>query len=279
MKKTPVRPPWDYQDHHGPFDLIGDVHGCADELEDLLQTLGYKIIENRPGALLSSGPIYVHPEDRQAVFLGDFVDRGPGILKTLRILHNMVEHGSALCVIGNHDDKLLRKLKGRNVEIKNGLETSVKALETLPDDVQKPFKHQLTDFLNKMFYYLVLDQGRLIAVHAGIKKDMIGRASDQIKAFALYGDTTGQQDDYGLPIRRDWAADYHGSAWIIYGHSPVTELLWKNKTLNIDTGCVFGGTLTALQYPEMETVSIPARKIYYQSQKPFLTTRATDYSI
>ena len=83
-------------------------------------------------------------------------------------------------------------------------------------------------------------------------------------------ETTGETDEFGLPVRYNWAADYRGKALVVYGHTPVPEPLFLNNTVNIDTGCVFGGQLTALRYPERETVSVKARQTYYEPARPFL---------
>ena len=86
----------------------------------------------------------------------------------------------------------------------------------------------------------------------------------------MYGETTGETDEFGLPVRYNWAAEYRGRAMVVYGHTPVPEPEWLNRTICIDTGCVFGGKLTALRYPEKELVSVPALQTYYESAKPFL---------
>lgn len=253
----------------GPFDLIGDVHGCYVELEVLLNKLGYVVCEQLPGQALASGPVYRHPEGRLAVFLGDLVDRGPRILDTVRLVYNMVFRGAALCVCGNHDDKLLRKLKGRNVTIAHGLEMSLAEIDALPQPVKRPFIRDLTAFLETLPYHYILDNGRLVIAHAGLKEEFHGKHSKASRAFALYGEVTGVRDSYNLPVRGDWPSRYQGEAWVVYGHVPVQKPAWKNRTVGIDTGCVFGGKLTALRYPEMETVSVPARQVYYESLRPF----------
>jgi polynucleotide kinase-phosphatase len=99
---------------------------------------------------------------------------------------------------------------------------------------------------------------------------MHGRGSGRVREFALYGETTGETDEFGLPVRYNWAADYRGSATVVYGHTPVPEPEWLNRTINVDTGCVFGGGLTALRYPERELVSVPARRTYCEPSRPFL---------
>jgi protein phosphatase len=75
----------------------------------------------------------------------------------------------------------------------------------------------------------------------------------------VFGETAGETDEFGLPVRPAWAADYRGNAALVYGHTPVREAEWLNDTINIYTGCVFGGRLTALRWPERELVSVAAR--------------------
>jgi protein phosphatase len=242
---------------HGPFDLIGDVHGCGDELEELLEKLGYQ--EDGTG-------VRRHPEGRKVVFLGDLVDRGPRVVDVLRIAMGMVEARTALCVPGNHDAKLVRWLRGKNVRMAHGLERSAEQLER-----ESPqFRERVASFLDGLVSHYVLDDGRLVAAHAGMKEEMQGRASGRVREFALYGETTGEVDEFGLPVRANWAAEYRGSAMVVYGHTPVLEPEWLNRTINIDTGCVFGGKLTALRYPELELTSVPARQVYTGTARPFL---------
>ena len=120
----------------------------------------------------------------------------------------------------------------------------------------------------------VLDGGKLVVAHAGMKEEMQGRGSGAVRDFALYGETTGETDEFGLPIRYNWAAEYRGKATVVYGHTPVPEPEWLNRTINIDTGCVFGGKLTALRYPEKELVSVAARATYAVPARPFLALEA-----
>lgn len=239
---------------HGPFDIIGDVHGCRSELEALLGRLGYDVGAAR------------HPDGRNVVFLGDLVDRGPDIPGVLRIVMKMVEGGTALCVPGNHEMKLLRKLRGKDVQITHGLAESLAQLEREPPE----FRKQVMDFIDGLVSHYVLDHGKLVVAHAGMKESMQGRGSGKVRDFALYGETNGETDQFGLPVRYNWAAEYRGRAMVVYGHTPVPEPEWLNGTINIDTGCVFGGRLTALRYPEKELVSVPAERTWCQPAKPFL---------
>lgn len=261
------QPLWNNLKHErGPFDIIGDIHGCCDELEALLQKLGYE--KGKEGEELWNYPIYYHPEGRKAVFLGDLVDRGPRILDTVKLVRNMVNAGTALCVPGNHENKLLRKLRGKNVRVTHGLEQTLNEIEALPDAVREPFSKELQKFLDSLISHYLLDDGRLVVAHAGMKQEMQGRGSGAVREFALYGETTGEIDEFGLPIRYNWAGEYRGEAMVVYGHTPVPEAEWLNNTIDIDTGCVYGGKLTALRYPERELVSIPAARVYREPVKP-----------
>lgn len=257
----------------GPFDIIGDVHGCADELEELLRRLGYECgyrmdLDNYARGWSQS--TWCHPNGRKAVFVGDLVDRGPRVLGTLSIARNMVASGSALCVPGNHDVKLLKKLNGRDVQITHGLAETLAEIDSLPVVIREKFVPELIEFLDGLVSHYVLDGGKLVVAHAGLKQEMQGRGSGKVRDFCLYGETTGETDELGLPVRHNWAAEYRGPAAVVYGHTPVPEPEWLNNTVNIDTGCVFGGKLTALRWPEREFVSVPAARTYCEPARPFL---------
>jgi len=257
----------DRRDEHGPFDIIGDVHGCFDELSALLGELGYQIDVSEE----NSGRRYhvTHPARRRIVFLGDLVDRGPRIPDCLRLAMDMVEDGAALCVPGNHEVKLLKKIQGRDVNMSHGLAESVKQLESEPAE----FHERAAKFIDRLVSHFVLDDGRLVVAHAGMKQEMQGRSSGAVRSFALFGETTGETDEFGLPVRYDWAGEYRGKAMVAYGHTPVPEAEWLNRTICLDTGCVFGGRLTALRYPEKELVSVPAQSTYFEPLRP-LDSRA-----
>ena len=272
-------PLWnDRTGERGPFDIIGDVHGCADELELLLAKLGYQ-----PGETPFAEPgwtrkTYDHPESRRAVFVGDIVDRGPRILDAVGIVRNMVVGGAALCVPGNHDAKLLKKLEGRDVKIAHGLAQTLAEIEALPAETWPGFTRSLAAFLDGLVSHYVFDGGKLVVAHAGMKEEYQGRGSATVRAFALYGETTGETDEFGLPVRYDWASEYRGAAAVVYGHTPVPEPEWLNNTVNVDTGCVFGGRLTALRYPERELVSVPAARVYCEPARPFLPAQGETLS-
>jgi len=259
---------------HGPFDIIGDVHGCFDELVDLLTRLGYSVEGRANGQGVPSYSVKP-PEGRKAVFLGDLVDRGPKIPEVLALVMSMIEADTALCVPGNHDIKLMRKLRGKDVQITHGLENSLEQLEKHPAE----FRSQVSEFIDARISHYVLDDGKLVVAHAGMKEEMQGRGSGKVRDFALYGETTGETDEFGLPVRYNWAAEYRGQALVVYGHTPVPQADWLNRTINIDTGCVFGGSLTALRYPEKELVSVAARQTYAQPVRPLVTAVETGPSL
>jgi protein phosphatase len=233
-----------------PYDLIGDVHGCASELESLLVELGWE------------GD--AHPDGRTAVFVGDLVDRGPDTPGVLRRVMGLCRAGSGLCVAGNHESKLHRALKGAPVRVSHGLKESLDQLDGESD----AFRDEVMAFLAGLPFQLVLDDGRLVVAHAGLREDLHGSDSPRARSFALYGDTTGQRDEHGLPVRLPWQRQYRGDAVVVYGHTPVTEAEWVNNTLCLDTGVVFGGKLTALRYPEREIVSVRAERQWCPPVRP-----------
>ncbi len=259
-------PLWnDKRDETGPFDIIGDVHGCFEELAELLTELGY--------APSGDAGAWSHPAGRKMIFLGDLVDRGPKVPEVLRLVMDSVNAGTALCVPGNHDIKLMRAIWGKKVQIRHGLAESLEQLEAY-EQYYRGFSRVAAEFIDGLVSHYVLDGGDLVVAHAGMKEDMQGRGSGKVREFALYGETTGETDEFGLPIRHNWAAEYRGQAHVVYGHTPVPEAEWLNRTVNIDTGCVFGGKLTAMRWPEREFVSVPAKHTYAESRKPFLDADA-----
>lgn len=248
------------QQEKPPFDIIGDVHGCIDELRSLLKQLGYRIRKT------AAGYQGEHPEQRRLIFVGDLVDRGPNSAEVLRLVMDLHEQGVALVVPGNHDDKLMRRLMGRKTNLRYGLAETLEQLQSQAD--ASALQQRILQFLKNLPDHLLLDEGRLVVAHAGLKEAYHGRLSGVVRAYCLYGEVTGKKDDAGLPIRYNWAKGYRGSAYVLYGHSPVLEASWQNKTMDLDTGCCFGGHLTALRYPEMEVRKVRAFKTYAQTSRP-----------
>ncbi|MCU7814448.1 MAG: polynucleotide kinase-phosphatase [Candidatus Thiodiazotropha sp. (ex Rostrolucina anterorostrata)] len=257
------QPMWtDKKPEHGPFDIIGDIHGCFDETLALLKQLGYDI----ESAQRDGGVRYTvtSPEGRKAFFVGDLVDRGPRSPDVLRLVMDMIEDDVAICVPGNHEIKLQKKLSGKNVKLTHGL---AETMEQLGKESQE-FIERVKTFIASLISHYVMDDGKLVVAHAGMKESFQGRGSGVVRSFALFGETTGETDECGLPIRYNWASEYRGGAVVVYGHTPVLEAEWLNNTICIDTGCVFGGKLTALRYPEREIVQVSAAVTYYEPVRP-----------
>ncbi|MEV1121150.1 polynucleotide kinase-phosphatase [Actinosynnema sp. NPDC049800] len=252
----------DLRHETGPFDVIGDVHGCRAELEDLLVKLGYALVRDEEGRPVDAVP----PAGRRAAFVGDLVDRGPDTPGVLRLVMGMVEAGHAFAVCGNHEQKLVRALRGRNVQVKHGLAESLAQLAAEPEE----FRERAVRFCDGLIAHYVLDGGDLVIAHAGLPEKFHGRASARVRGFALYGDTTGETDEYGLPVRYPWATEYRGRATVLYGHTPTPEVEWVNNTMCLDTGVVFGGRLTALRYPEREVVAVDAHEVWYEPVRPLV---------
>jgi polynucleotide kinase-phosphatase len=257
VERAPL--PCDRRSEAGPFDIIGDVHGCLAELEALLSRLGYARFEGTAG--------WRHPGGRRVIFLGDVVDRGPAVPGVLRTAMAMVRSGDALCLPGNHEVKLRRALGGASLRVSHGLQQS---LEQLAHETPE-FRRAVARFLDELVPHYVLDGGALVVAHAGMKEALQGRDSPVVRAFALYGETTGETDEYGLAIRHNWASEYRGRAAVVYGHTPAPEPEWIHETVCIDTGCVFGGRLTALRWPERELTSVAAQRIYCEPSRPLAT--------
>jgi protein phosphatase len=254
-----ARDPLAYRNRRGPFDIVGDVHGCLEELLALLDAMNYRVERDGKGFTVTP------PQGRTLVFVGDLVDRGPAAPDVLRLVMGMAQAGSALCVAGNRDTELVRVLRGGAAQVTRGMARTLDQLAAEPES----FRAAVLDFLHELPSHLVLDEGRLVIAHAGLKEALQGSSSAAARAFALHGDLTGEKDAAGLPVRRIWAAEYRGKALVVHGHTPASEPMWLNNTVNLDTGCAYGGHLSALRYPERATLSIPAGAIYYAPRRPF----------
>ena len=256
-----TRLPCDLRHETGPFDVVGDVHGCRDELETLLATLGYLLERDQAARPVAAR----HPDRRRVVFVGDLVDRGPDTAGVLRLVIGMVAAGDALAVLGNHEHKLLRALRGQATRVGPAVAGALAQL----DGESPEFRALVERFLAGLVPHYVLDDGSLVVAHAGLPERMHGRLSDRVREICLYGQATGETDGYGRPVRYPWAREYRGKATVVYGHTPIPIPAFVNNTICLDTGCVFGGRLTALRYPERELVAVPAVRVYHPSVRPF----------
>lgn len=237
----------------GPFDIVGDVHGCFEELRNLLMQLGYEVT-----GCVDTGFSVVHPTGRRIVFLGDLNDRGPDTVSCLRIAMDLAESGQALWLLGNHEYRLARYLSGKRVKLNHGLKQTVAQLQ----GVQPGFTDRLLVHLSTLKPSHLLDQGRLAVAHAALPEEVQGLDSKDAWRIAVFGDTTGDLDENGLPEFKDWASDYKGESIVVHGHIPNPEPTICNRVYGIDTGCVFGNSLTALRYPELNLVQVPALRAY-----------------
>ena len=258
--RTPM--PSDLSHLHGPFDIIGDIHGCARELKDLLVKLGHARCEKDAFELCR------HIDDRRVVLLGDLVDRGPANLETLEIARRLQSEFGALVITGNHDDKFERYLRGNKITISPAMAPTVREFEKL----QQSDKDAYASWLRSLEAHYVLDGGNLIVAHAGLTQQHHGRHTKGARAFALYGATTGELDAEGYPEALDWAQDYKGASWVVHGHTVVPAPRILNRVVAVDTGCVFGGSLTAFRWPEKTFVTVQAHAAYQQSRTNPKTT-------
>ncbi len=254
-----VRMPNDLRHVAGGFDIIGDIHGCAEEFGELLVELGH-------ARASSSGMIELipHAEGRRVCLVGDLTDRGPDNQSVLEIARALHERFGAIIALGNHDDKLRRWLRGGDVEIGPGLQRTVDELQHMAEGD----RHSYADWIEDLRTHYILDDGALIIAHAGLKEEFHGVESNASRAFALFGERTGENDETGRPIAVDWAADYAGQPLVVHGHVVTREPRRVNNVIAIDTGCVFGGKLTAYRYPENDFVSVDAKKAYYEGVFP-----------
>ena len=239
-------------------DVIGDVHGCYDELAELLDRLGHHDL------LDPDIPAAPPGEEPRVIFVGDIVDRGDRIVRSLRLVHRLCVRGYALTVVGNHDDRFLRWLCGRKVEIQHGLEESVAEFNAIPEGERERWREELIAFLSALPWALQIDGGRAIVAHAAWHAELHSeRSGDRIRAYTMYGPTTGRKTPEGFPERIDWAPGFEGPELVIFGHQ-VYDVPYRHEyAIGIDTGCVFGGALTALRYPALEFESVKSRGARY----------------
>ncbi|WP_338472185.1 bis(5'-nucleosyl)-tetraphosphatase PrpE [Niallia sp. XMNu-256] len=238
------------------IDIIGDIHGCFTELQKLTTLLGYQWQTGIP----------IHPGGRKLGFVGDLTDRGPESIKVIEVVHELIQMDLAYYVPGNHCNKLYRFFLGNKVQISHGLETTVAEYEALNKKEQQKIRRSFMRLYENAPLYASLDNHKLIIAHAGISEELIGKQNSRVKTFVLYGDITGEKHPDGSPVRRDWALNYKGKPFIVYGHTPVKEVRQVGNTYNIDTGAVFGGKLSCLRYPEFEIVSVPSTMPYIEEK-------------
>ena len=212
-------------------------------------------------------PRHDHPAARAAalIFVGDLVDRGPRSPDVLRIVMSDGGGRQAFCVPGNHDAKFMRWLEGPQRQADARARSHGRA-----DGGRAEARSIRRAVVPRRAAEPHLGRRRPPRRRARRRDatDMIGTSIRAVREFCLYGDTDGATDADGLPVRYHWAADYRGETTIVYGHTPVADATWLNNTLCIDTGCCFGGKLTALRWPEREIVSVPRAAAYAERRAP-----------
>ncbi|WP_342471744.1 AAA family ATPase [Metasolibacillus sp. FSL H7-0170] len=248
-------------------DIIGDIHGCYDEMMALIKKLGY----------IEENGLYKHPEGRKLISVGDIMSRGPKSLATMQFWLRQIESGLSYMTDSNHGWKIARWLDGKSVQLAHGDEMVEQEMQHFEQQHGANDTAQLKERLAKMLlhapsHYIILENGigKAIVTHAGIKDHYIGKNSPRIRDFCRYGDVIGTSDT-GRPIRADWYTNHQTSELIIWGHEPKLKPLKINNTINIDQGVVFGGQLTALRYPEGTLEAVDAYENYAgEQQNPLL---------
>ncbi|WP_339168808.1 polynucleotide kinase-phosphatase [Paenibacillus sp. FSL R5-0341] len=242
------------------IDIIGDIHGCYDEMMELIVRLGY-VDEDGSG-------LYRHPEGRKLVSVGDVTSRGPESLQCLLFWQRHCAAELAYMIDSNHGWKIARYLDGRDVTLSHGDERVEMELLQLEQEqgqeTAKRVRAELKTFLLDAPSHLVFSRNgvrQVVVAHAGIRDHFIGKQSKRIQDYCRYGDVEGT-DEQGRPVRKDWYVDHNSGECIVWGHDPRPYPTIVNDTVNIDQGVVFGGMLTAWRMPEREAVIVPAKQDY-----------------
>lgn len=205
--------------------FIGDVHGCLDELQDLLRA------------------VRVDRGDR-LISVGDLIGKGPdslGVFDWARTTPNLE------CVLGNHEWRLLERRRsgipsGRASDVATMISLGRRAGEVLDWFADKP---------------LVIDEGGWMAVHAGIDA-RLPLAAQPVSTLV----DVRCLDDGHTP----WYEHYRDPRLIVYGHWAKPEPVVRTNSIGLDTGCVYGGFLTALILPERRLVQVAARRVYKKKE-------------
>ncbi|MCD8483784.1 MAG: metallophosphoesterase [Verrucomicrobia bacterium] len=214
---------------NGRIIIIGDVHGCAIQLQQLLDRVN-------PG------------KNDQVLFVGDLVNKGPDSNSVIDLAKTV----NARCLMGNHERRLLRYRR----------QGDVSALKRL--DVATALRLRKSDwaYLDECSDVFVLPEYQTLVVHAGFLPVIPWQQQDLniITEIQVLGED-------GVPARRTqfpdaalWADYWQGPEFVIFGHTPLKEVYRQPFALGIDTGCVYGGKLTAFIFPEGRIVQVNGRK-------------------
>lgn len=254
-------------------DIVGDVHGCVDETQRALEALGHKI--HWPKDPFEPADVTLSP-GRVIVFVGDLTDRGPRSKDSLRLVEGTILKGGN-CVMGNHDNKLLRALAGHKLQVSNGLETTLEELEDAPEESRNRWR----DMLHKMPHQLVIpcahqdlsQDGFLTIAHASAPEKHQDKENKNSASRAMYGYPSDQLDKNGNLVREDWAQVYEGKRGVVHGHTPLPSARLLNNVGCIDTGAVFGGQLTVLSAESATLTQVQSR--FCAKERPGVTKDIT----
>jgi serine/threonine protein phosphatase 1 len=222
--------------------IIGDIHGCFSELQDMLDKAGVT-------------------NDDHIIALGDIVDRGPDSVKVLDFFSN---HPSRLSLIGNHERKHIR---GAGHEVRLALSQIFS---------REAFGAGYPQALERMGCFpLFLDLPEAVLVHGYLEP---GIPLELQRDMVLCGSMSGDhylRSQYEQP----WYTLYDGEKPVIVGHHDHLRngqpFIYQDRVSCLDTSCVHGGTLTGLLLPEFKIVSVPSRRDYcHETRQRFAKTKS-----
>jgi hypothetical protein len=209
--------------------VVGDIHGCYDELMELLAKVNFG------------------PGDR-VVAVGDLITKGP---RNREVLELFMSDARFSTVIGNHDLALRRKWNGEKIKLKEAQKATHKEL--------KPNKLTYAAFLNRVPF--TIDLNTHLVVHAGLRPnvEMYSQTTEDMTLLRTLG--KDRESHGGTP----WYDVYEGDKVVLFGHWPAPEPRMGKKAIGLDTGCVYGYNLTAYIIETGEFVSVAAKRAYDES--------------
>lgn len=215
---------------------IGDVHGCADEFEELLNALE------------------LEPEDR-VIQVGDLINRGPKSHKTVKLAREY----NVKCILGNHELRIMNARKTENTSLLKEYD-----YETIDQLTKNDWK-----FLKKMSKYIYNAKLDTVFVHGGFlpNEPWQEQSLDIITNIQVVDEKGRAAKRSDAPDEPSWAISWGGAPFVVYGHTPRPNVLNLPGSIGIDTGCVYGGHLTAYIIEEKSLVQVRAKEAYAHSKR------------